>query len=844
MQMTLPIIQGTPLYPTYFPTRMQTFIFRNWGTVDKARLALVLETTPEKVEKEALRMGLAPQEDVSVWLKRGYITVIRANWNLLNYRQLLLLLGWEESKLALILKEEDFLDHKLGNTKPDCPDLFYKPLTAEELAQTEKIRQQISNLRKANAQIPAKKPFDFSYLQKETVVVKKDLLLSSLQIIDQTDDPLTSDAVTRFLTEYGSYFDHARNIGHAYTLTLAYLPAKQEEYHELMINGTDITLYGGSFAGILRGLYRLSDIVHTSDQNPLEPLHHTWTPQFDMRCIYPYSASYMNMLEDDAEIYLPDSLLNEYARVGVNAVWLPVLLYQLVEFPFAPEFSSGKEKRLSNLRNIVSRAAKYSIKIYLYLNEPRNMPLSIFENRPQMKGLQRGDNACLCVQDPEVTAYLTNGMETLCKSVPELGGFFFITQSENLTHCKSKPYQEGDIICDKCKDVPVNKLVQTVIAALSEGIRRGGPHMKAIFWDWAWKQPYHGFSPEQVEECIRSLPENTILMCQRESGIEICRGGVPIITGDYAISVDGLSAASVERWRVARECNHETAVKLQINNTWECSAVPYIPVFQRLIEQLETLKEEHIKHLFLSWTLGGHPSANIRMISEMFFAEDGKEADFTKPLKAMYGTDCDRIWKAAEHFSKAFGHYPFDVGFVYTGPANGGVSNPFFELPTNRKATMTCYAYDDLKTWASNYPDTVLENQLRMLCEEWEQGLQLLEGVTGEFTDMAQACYIQLKSAYHQIRFVQLRDRLLALQKEQLSTDSASVKTAASLTAVSPKEDILRIIRAEKVMAHQMYTLMLKWPEIGFEAANHYYFNIDAVMEKIVNLAYLEEYYT
>ena len=89
-----------------------------------------------------------------------------------------------------------------------------------------------------------------------------------------------------------------------------------------------------------------------------------------------------------------------------------------------------------------------------------------------------------------------------------------------------------------------------------------------------------------------------------------------------------------------------------------------------------------------------------------------------------------------------------------------------------------------------------------------------------------------------------MRDRLLALQKEQLSTDSASVKTTASLTAVSLKEDILRIIRAEKVMAHQMYTLMLKWPEIGFEAANHYYFNIDAVMEKIVNLAYLEEYYT
>lgn len=835
MQMNLPPIQGTPLYPTYFPTRMQTLIFRNWGTVDKIRLALVLKTTPEKVEEEAIRMGLLPQEDVSFWTERGYITIIRANWNILNYAQLKLLLDWTDEKLALILKEEDFLNHKLGNTKPDCPDITYAPLTEEELAQTAKIREQMAALHRANAHIPAKKAFCFSYLDKAPVK-RTDTAKASLKVINQTGNTDLEEAVNRFLSEQAPYFEKA---GQTYTLRLSYLPAKEEEYHEILIQGADITICGGGYAGILRGLYRLSDTISLTKDLLPEALHHKWTPQFDMRAIYPYSASYMNMLEDGAEVFLPDALLDEYARVGVNALWMPVLLYQLVEFPFAPEYSVGREKRLKNLQKIIRRAARYGIKIYLYLNEPRNMPVAIFQDRPQMKGLQRGENACLCVQDPEVTAYLTNGMETLCKSVPELGGFFFITQSENLTHCKSKPYQDGDIICEKCKDVPVHKLVQTVIAALSEGIRRGGPHMKAIFWDWAWKEIYHGFSPEQAEECIRSLPENTILMCQRESGIEICRGGVPVITGDYAISVDGLSPASVTRWRVARECGHETAVKLQINNTWECSAVPYIPVFKRLIEQLNTLKEEHIRHLFLSWTLGGHPSANIRMISEMFFTEDGKEADFTKSVESMYGADCDRIWTASERFSHAFGHYPFDIGFVYTGPANGGVANPFFETPTGRTATMTCYAYDGLDTWSKTYPPQVLENQLHMLCEEWKDGLTLLDGVEGEFTDMSKACYIQLKSAYYQIRFIRLRDKLIDLEKVTASAGSDNTKNITTL-----KQEILQIIRTEAQMAKEMYTLMLKWPEIGFEAANHYYFNIDAVMEKIVNLAYLEEYYS
>lgn len=838
MQMILPLVQGTPLYPTYFPTKMQTFIFRNWGTVDKDRLAHVLKTTPEKVEEEALRMGLQPQQDVSCWLERGYITIIRANWNILNYKQLKQLLGWNDEKLALILKEEDALDHKLGYTKPDCPDITYQVLNEEELVQTTKIRQLMTALHTASTHISAKKAFCFSYLVKSSLK-NTESAFTGLQIINQTGNSDLEEAVKRILIEQTSFFEKAIKSNHHYTLTLTYLPAKEEEYHELLIKGTDITLYGGGYAGIVRALYRLSDMINTADVLLPDSVHHKWTPQFDMRCIYPYSASFMNMLEDGAEIFLPDGLLDEYARVGVNALWLPALLYQLVEFPFAPEFSAGREKRLENLRKIIRRAGKYGIKIYLYLNEPRNMPVTIFKDRPHMKGMQRGDNACLCVQDPEVIAYLTNGMETLCKSIPELGGFFFITMSESLTHCKSKPFQKGDIICDKCKDIPIHKLIQTVISALSEGIRRGGPHMKAIFWDWAWKKEYYGVSQEGVEECIRTLPENTILMCQRESGIQICKGGVPVKTADYAISVDGLSPSSVERWRIAREHNHEIAVKLQINNTWECSAIPYIPVFQRLIEQLEVLKEEHIKHLFLSWTLGGHPSANIRMISEMFFKEEGKETDFTKPLQVMYGADYDRIWAAAEQFSSAFGYYPFAIGFVYKGPANGGVSNPFFEIPSGKNATMTCYAYDDLETWSKVYPPHILEEQMSMLCEEWEKGLALLDGIEGEFTDMSNACYIQLKSAYHQIRFVRLRDQLLYLEKSAASQEPDTGETTASL-----KKKILEIIRAESEMAYNMYTLMLKWPEIGFEASNHYYFNIDAVMEKIVNLAYLEEYYS
>ena len=113
MQISLPEIKNLPLLPEYFPTVMQAFIFRNWNMVSKYKIAEVLNTNVDNVVLQAERMGLKEQGNAKLWNEKGYITIIRANWHLLPYEQLLKLLDWTEEKLALILKEEDFLDIKL-----------------------------------------------------------------------------------------------------------------------------------------------------------------------------------------------------------------------------------------------------------------------------------------------------------------------------------------------------------------------------------------------------------------------------------------------------------------------------------------------------------------------------------------------------------------------------------------------------------------------------------------------------------------------------------------------------------------------------------------------------------
>ncbi len=64
--------------------------------------------------------------------RRSALTVIRRNWHLLPYDQLLALLGWTARQLAYTLREDDFLFIKLGSVKPPCEPLhLYSPPGAE-----------------------------------------------------------------------------------------------------------------------------------------------------------------------------------------------------------------------------------------------------------------------------------------------------------------------------------------------------------------------------------------------------------------------------------------------------------------------------------------------------------------------------------------------------------------------------------------------------------------------------------------------------------------------------------------------------------------------------------------
>ena len=125
----------------HFPSRLHTFVWRNWEVVPETRLAEILETSVENVRRVAESLGLPPQGKISPrWESpQGYITVLRRNWHLLPYEQLLVLLNQTPEHLAESLREDDFLFVKLGWIKPQCEPLRFEEPTEDQHRHARKI---------------------------------------------------------------------------------------------------------------------------------------------------------------------------------------------------------------------------------------------------------------------------------------------------------------------------------------------------------------------------------------------------------------------------------------------------------------------------------------------------------------------------------------------------------------------------------------------------------------------------------------------------------------------------------------------------------------------------------
>lgn len=522
------------------------------------------------------------------------------------------------------------------------------------------------------------------------------------------------------------------------------------------------------------------------------------------RVVYLYDAVY------GEHGSLPDGELSALAAQGVTGIWMPALLSDFAEHPFAPRPKEEREKRTERMRGILNQCAAHGLKVFLYLNEPRACKTE--DLPPQLRGHTVGEYSSLCMGDERTKKYLTDATEQLCRALPGLGGIITITMSENQTHCR----YWGETNCPRCKARSMQSLAAEVNNCIAEGARRAGGTVRVVANLWGWSH-FMGWTRDAVREGIDLLDGSVEIMAVSEYGKKICKGGIESEIIDYSISNPGPSEDSEYLMRYAASRGRKVWAKIQVNNSWECSSVPYIPAYGLVAEHLDRLSALGVNDFMLCWTLGGYPSLGLRLATQYYRA--GKGVDLAAFYARAFGEKADAAAAAVQKIERAFAEFPFSLNVLYFAPHTLGGGELWSTEEIGLPATMVCFSYDDTEKYAHPYGEEIYLSQMKKLSEGFCEGVSLLERAVAqdaygkEVCLFARAAGLHYVSAYHHARF-----------------------TAEKKRGFPDRVYALQIVKEEEQAVRELYRLQAADARIGFESSNQYYYNENSLLAKIVNL--------
>jgi hypothetical protein len=798
----LPPVRAVP--EPHFPSRLYQFVWRNWDLVNLDRMAEVVKAQPGDLARLGSEMGLPVKRTVSADTQRRiYITVIKQNWHVLPEPQIIQLLGWDAERFEFTLKEDDFLEHKLGLAKPACEELRYAAPSAQERAKAAAIRSSLS--RAVPGGVKSLGQPRFAFVEQ----------LSALEAGPgwQVQVPSGRPALDAAARRFGNAGGHGKRI----EVVLTEAGSAGSFTVEPAADGARII--AATERAAIRGLYAL----RSQQQWPTAKTStkEIWAPRF----LYSYFALYGDPLMEGDSAGLPDGYLDRAAESGADGVWIQGVLNTLAPARSFPEFGKGWETRIRNLNGLVERASRYGLNIYLYLNEPRAMPAEFFAKHPGLKGTQDKNVFAMCTSTQEVRDWLRESIGHVFQKTPGLGGILTITMSENHTNCFSHGGAWGDrdpkaTGCPRCSQRTGADTIAEFIQTLRDGVREHSKTAEIMSYDWGWGTP-------MAKSLIPKLPKDTSVISISEWSQPVFRGGVKTEVGEYSMSVVGPGPRASRNWKLAKERGLGAIAKTQFNNTWEISAVPYIPVLPLVLDHCENLAKEGITGVMASWTCGGYPSSNLRASSAYAFEpRPSRDQILMQEATRLYGVggaqEAVRAWTV---FSEAFQSFPYGVA-IYVLPVQHGPANPLRLQPTGLAPGMILFPYDAYKSWKGAYPPATVRDLMAKMAKRWGDGVAILEKIRPAGKEaalelaIARTCHTHFESTANQLEFYLLRDEAPGAAAERVK------EIRARLIAIAERE---------RVLALQQYAVVREESLIGYEASNHYYYTPIDLLEKVLN---------
>ena len=621
-------------------------------------------------------------------------------------------------------------------------------------------------------------------------------------------------------------------------------PPGSSEQHGLRVSPESCEVVAPDLDGLRRGVFRLQDEMRLR-RSPILPLGETirWAhigPRISRSPIAPYRWLSGWELEDDNDYY-PDAYLCRLAHCGVNGIWVTGLLRNLVASKTIPELGP-ETHRLDKLNELIARAARYGIRVYLFCIEPRALPGSHPARlaHPEIVGAHGSP----CPSRPVVLEYVREVMRELFTEAPDLAGIINIFNSERATTCWLNEDYAQD--CPRCRERPQAEVLGETLSAFMEGIREASSTAEFLAWTYMMDPKTHSMTTLPIEPMLKvmreSRPDIVWLGNFEHGGVkELC--GKRIEVHEYSLSYVGPSQNFTDLASEARATGRRVFAKLQVSTSYELATVPHVPVPGIVYDKFAAMDEHGARGTMLGWIPGGFPGPMLKAAGEAAFHPRPPKQEFLRRLAAITWGEkqASQVASAWDVFADAWQDYPFNNAVLYFSPLTRGPAYQYHLEREPRLAKPYNWGYertrkpqpfeDHVERWLGPYSVEEIVQSFRRMADNWLDGLRKLEAALGEAGSgrdlekqvaVAAAIRLQYLAAADGYEFYSLRDGLRGASEAEHPALLRRMREVAEQSIG---------------VAEEMKQLMSVDPAIGYQSEIFTYsYSVPLLAEKIVQV--------
>lgn len=671
------------------------------------------------------------------------------------------------------------------------------------------------------------KPSNFN----RTIAKKNEINIDGIYLVNNFKNNL--DLLSSVISDFQLFTNVFEIKGNKYPVYLEYEENNVFESYNIEIKSDKTIIKAGDTEGIRRAIIFLEDQIISNEGPFLQICNINRKPWLKNRMtrgfFSPTNRPPKNIDELFNDIdYYPNEYLSRLMHDGTNGLWIYTRFKDLLPSSIIKEYGKDYEKRVSKLNAVISKCAKYGIKVFIFVIEPAALDAELYDKYSFLMGHKLDNQYCLCPNQEKSEEYLYESGKLLSTLCPNLGGVISLTTGERLSSCASIHPNN----CPICKNIPRGEILSKSVELLRKGIRETNPNIELISWTYGhrdWKE-------QDIIDYVKTAPSDVYLMQNFDDYGFDKQLGKKRMAIDYWLSYIGPSYLFKLTNNAAKKYNKKMWAKMQICCSHEIASLPYIPSPQNVYEKLKRAKDCGITGIMECWYFGNYPSIMSKAAGELAFCDNFNKNKFLNNLASItYGKRLSKkITQAWQLFYKGYSNYPLNIMFSYYGPMHDGVVWDLALKPKNFSLPRTWQLIDK--------PDGDRINECVMYGHSLEEVIILINKMNIEF-DRANNILEELKNTNNDslIDLISVSKAISILTKSgnnilnfyKLRDDLGNLKDNPKMILSKMKE----IVNNEISNSNKMIELCRKDNRLGYHSeAEGYKFFPQKLEKRIENL--------